>query len=65
MGHFNKKIEAKVRELEGKKSLYSNAFYPRETFWQLYGKTTYRQLKARYDPTNKMKDLYEKCVLAK
>lgn len=64
-GYFNKKIEAKVRELGGKKSLYSNAFYTRKTFWQLYDETTYRRLKARYDPTNKMKDLYEKCVLAK
>ncbi len=64
-GYFNKKIEAKVRELGGKKSLYSNAFYSREVFWQLYDETTYRRLKARYDPTGKLKDLYEKCVLAK
>lgn len=64
-GYFNKKIEAKVRELEGKKSLYSNSFYSREEFWQLYDETTYRRLKARYDPTGKLNDLYEKCVLTK
>ncbi|MEY4704937.1 MAG: hypothetical protein RL042_1139 [Nitrospirota bacterium] len=64
-GYFNKKIEAKVRELEGKKSLYSNSFYSREEFWQLYDETTYRTLKARYDPTGKLNDLYEKCVLTK
>lgn len=64
-GYFNRKIEAKVRELEGKKSLYSNSFYSREEFWQLYDETTYRKLKARYDPTGKLNDLYEKCVLTK
>jgi FAD/FMN-containing dehydrogenase len=62
-GYFNKKIEAKVQELEGKKSLYSNSFYSREEFWQLYNEPIYRQLKARYDPTGRLKDLYEKCVL--
>ena len=64
-GYFNKKIEAKVRELGGKKSLYSNAFYSRETFWQLYDEAAYRRLKSRYDPAGRLKDLYEKCVLAK
>ena len=64
-GYFNKKIEAKVRELNGKKSLYSNSFYSREQFWQLYHEPTYRRLKARYDPTGKLNDLYEKCVLMK
>ena len=64
-GYFNRKIESKVRELGGKKSLYSNSFYSREAFWQLYDEQTYRQLKSRYDPTGKLTDLYEKCVLAK
>ena len=62
-GYFDKKVEAKVRELQGKKSLYSNAYYSREEFWQLYNEPAYRALKARYDPTAKLKDLYEKCVL--
>lgn len=64
-GYFNRQVEAKVRELDGKKSLYSNSFYSREEFWQLYDETSYRRLKARYDPTGKLKDLYEKCVLTK
>lgn len=62
-GYFDKKVEAKVRELQGKKSLYSNAYYSRDEFWQLYNEPAYRALKARYDPTAKLKDLYEKCVL--
>ena len=64
-GHFNRKVEAQVRELHGKKSLYSNSFYSREEFWQLYDERAYRTLKTRYDPTAKLKDLYEKCVLKK
>jgi FAD/FMN-containing dehydrogenase len=62
-GYFDRKVEAKVRDLQGKKSLYSNAYYSREDFWQLYNEPAYRALKARYDPTAKLKDLYEKCVL--
>ena len=62
-GYFNRAIEAKVRELDGKKSLYSNSFYSREEFWRLYNESAYRALKARYDPTGRLKDLYEKCVL--
>lgn len=62
-GYFNRKVEAKVRELHGKKSLYSDSFYSREEFWKLYDEPTYRRLKARYDPMRKLKDLYDKCVL--
>ena len=64
-GYFNRKVEAKVRKLGGKKSLYSNSFYSHEEFWQLYDETAYRGLKARYDPTGRQKDLFEKCVLTK
>lgn len=64
-GYFNRKIEAKVQELGGRKSLYSNSFYSRETFWQLYDETGYRRLKAQYDPEGKLQDLYEKCILGK
>jgi hypothetical protein len=31
-------------------------------FWQLHNEPAYRALKARYDPTGSLKDLYEKCV---
>jgi FAD/FMN-containing dehydrogenase len=62
-GYFNRKVEDKVRELDGKKSLYSTSFYSRDEFWQLYDERTYRRLKTQYDPMGKLKDLYEKCVL--
>ena len=33
-GHFNKKIEGKALALQGKKGLYSTAYYDEETFWE-------------------------------
>ena len=62
-GYFNRKIEARVRELGGVKSLYSDAYYDEDEFWELYDGATYRQLKQKYDPEDRLKDLYQKCVL--
>ncbi|HLS87213.1 MAG TPA: FAD-binding oxidoreductase [Burkholderiales bacterium] len=62
-GHFNRLIERKVTELGGIKSLYSDSFFPEEEFHRLYGGDTYRDLKARYDPTGTFPGLYAKCVL--
>jgi FAD/FMN-containing dehydrogenase len=62
-GHYNRKIERKVAELGGVKSLYSDSYYPEEEFWRLYNKPAYDALKARYDPQGRFKNLYEKCVL--
>ena len=64
-GYFNKAIEAKVRKLDGQKSLYSTSFYSREEFGQLYNERGYRQLKVRYDSAGKLNSLYEKCILKK
>jgi FAD/FMN-containing dehydrogenase len=62
-GHYNRKIERKVAELGGVKSLYSDSYYPEEEFWRLYNKPAYDALKARYDPKGRFRNLYEKCVL--
>ena len=62
-GHFNRLIEEKAAELGGIKSLYSESFYPREEFSEIFGGDEYQALKAKYDPDNKLKDLYQKCVL--
>ncbi len=61
-GYYNKLIEKKVEELHGKKSLYSDVYYSKEKFWQLYNKKAYDQLKRKYDPQRRLKDLYEKVV---
>jgi FAD/FMN-containing dehydrogenase len=62
-GHYNRKIERKVAEMGGVKSLYSDSYYPEDEFWRLYDKAAYDALKARYDPKARFKNLYEKCVL--
>ena len=61
-GHYNRLLEAKVEALGGRKSLYSDSFYSREQFWELYNKPAYDKLKDRYDPGRRFKDLYDKCV---
>ena len=61
-GVVNRQIEAMVTSLEGRKSLYSTAFYDRDTFWSIYGGTTYQALKNRYDPRGRLLGLYEKVV---
>ena len=61
-GQTNRMIERKVGELEGHKSLYSDAYYSPEEFDELYGGETYRAVKRRYDPDSRLLDLYAKAV---
>ena len=61
-GETNRPIERKVSELDGHKSLYSDAFYSREEFDELYGGEAYRAVKQRYDPDSRLLDLYAKAV---
>jgi FAD/FMN-containing dehydrogenase len=59
---MNRAIEAKVAELDGHKSLYSEAFYDRETFDQLYDGANLAAVKDRYDPDHRLSTLYDKAV---
>ncbi|KWX22644.1 FAD-linked oxidase [Mycolicibacterium wolinskyi] len=61
-GYTNRRIERKVDELEGHKSLYSDAFYSREQFDDLYGGEAYKTVKKMYDPDSRLLDLYSKAV---
>ncbi|KRE22480.1 FAD-binding oxidoreductase [Agromyces sp. Soil535] len=61
-GETNRLIERKVGELDGHKSLYSEAYYSREEFDERYGGETYRAAKQRYDPDSRLLDLYAKAV---
>ena len=61
-GYYNRKIEEKALELEGKKGLYSTAYYDEETFWKIYNRDRYLELKRKYDPDGVFQDLYAKCV---
>jgi FAD/FMN-containing dehydrogenase len=64
-GETNRLIERKVSELEGHKSLYSDAFYSPEEFDALYGGKAYRTAKLTYDPDSRLIDLYAKAVQRK
>jgi FAD/FMN-containing dehydrogenase len=58
----NRAIEAKVSELDGHKSLYSDSFYDRETFDALYDGRNLAAVKQRYDPDDRLISLYDKAV---
>ncbi|TXG92342.1 FAD-binding oxidoreductase [Rhodococcus rhodnii] len=65
-GAANIRIEERVAELDGHKSLYSDAFYTREDFERLYyGGDRYEELKRRYDPDSRLLDLFSKAVRRK
>ncbi len=61
-GDVNRAVEAKVTELGGHKSLYSDAYYDRETFDRLYNVAGQRDVKQTYDPQDRLTGLYEKAV---
>ncbi len=51
-----------MSDLAGHKSLYSDAYYSREEFDELYGGDAYRVAKRQYDPDSRLLDLYAKAV---
>jgi FAD/FMN-containing dehydrogenase len=58
----NRAIEHQVDAVGGHKSLYSDSFYSRENFDARYGGEHYAALKQRYDPDQRLLDLYAKAV---
>jgi FAD/FMN-containing dehydrogenase len=58
----NRAIEAKVHELDGHKSLYSDAYYDQETFDELYNGAHLARVKQRYDASDRLTNLYDKAV---
>ncbi len=61
-GEANRRIERRVDELDGHKSLYSDSYYSPEEFDRLYGGDAYRAAKRRYDPDSRLLHLYAKAV---
>ncbi|NUR07363.1 MAG: FAD-binding oxidoreductase [Nocardioidaceae bacterium] len=61
-GDKNRAVEAKVTELGGHKSLYSDAYYDRETFERLYDVANLDRVRERTDPANRLTGLYQKAV---
>lgn len=64
-GAVNRRIEETVTALDGRKSLYSTAFYDEDTFWSIYGGDEYARLKKEYDAEGRLRGLYEKVVKGK
>jgi len=61
-GPLNRAIEARVHELDGHKSLYSESFYDQATFDALYDGANLAAVKKRYDPDDRLITLYDKAV---
>ncbi len=61
-GPRNRAIEQQVTGLGGHKSLYSEAFYDRDTFDRLYDGANLASVKGHYDPDGRLTDLYDKVV---
>jgi len=61
-GPLNRAIEARVHELDGHKSLYSESFYDRATFDALYDGANLAAVKKRYDHEDRLITLYDKAV---
>ncbi|MEO5711209.1 MAG: FAD-binding oxidoreductase [Nocardioidaceae bacterium] len=61
-GDKNRAVEAEVTRLGGHKSLYSDAYYDRETFDRLYGVANQARVKQQTDPDTRLTGLYEKAV---
>jgi FAD/FMN-containing dehydrogenase len=61
-GLVNRRIEEKVHELGGHKSLYSEAFYDPDTFADLYRTDVLDAVRAVHDPEERLSSLYEKAV---
>jgi FAD/FMN-containing dehydrogenase len=58
----NRAIEAKVHDLGGHKSLYSEAFYDHDSFDALYDGANLAAVKKRFDPDDRLTGLYDKVV---
>jgi FAD/FMN-containing dehydrogenase len=61
-GDRNRAIEAKVTELGGHKSLYSDAYYDEPDFDILYNTANLLEVKRSTDPDDRLTGLYDKAV---
>jgi len=57
---YHKLLEDRTYELGGLKTLISRNQYDRSTFWKIYNRELYDRVKARTDPKNLFRNLYDK-----
>jgi FAD/FMN-containing dehydrogenase len=60
--YHNRRIEEQLLAMGGIKCLYSDTFFSEDDFWSIYNRAAYEAVKARYDPQNTFRGLYEKVV---
>lgn len=58
-----KEMEERVFEWGGKKMLYSQNYYPKEKFWEIYSKKEYEILRKKYTENSPILDIEEKVLL--
>jgi FAD/FMN-containing dehydrogenase len=63
--YYNRLFDKKILSLGCLKMMYSHSTFTKKEFWGMYDEKSYAKLKKKYDPGNKYKDLYKKCVLKK
>lgn len=61
-GDLNRAIEQAVADHGGHKSLYSDAYYDRDTFDALYNGSHLVEIRKKYDPDERLTGLYDKAV---
>ncbi|MBE7187590.1 FAD-binding oxidoreductase [Jatrophihabitans endophyticus] len=61
-GDVNRSIEGAVARMDGHKSLYSDVYYDRATFDDLYGGVELKAVRERYDPQGRLTGMFEKVV---
>lgn len=58
--YWNRLVEQKTFATGGIKSLYSDVTYTENEFWKNSDQAAYKVVKQKYDPSNKLGDLYKK-----
>uniref|UniRef100_A0A7S4SXR8 Delta(24)-sterol reductase n=2 Tax=Alexandrium monilatum TaxID=311494 RepID=A0A7S4SXR8_9DINO len=63
-GRINRALEALCAKMDGKKTLYSAAYFTEEEFHAQYNGDLYRKIKAQYDPHGRIRGWYERLMRA-
>lgn len=62
--NYYRKLEEKLQELNGVKTLISYNYYREDEFWQIFNRPNFEAVKAITDPNNIFRNLYEKTCRA-
>ncbi len=60
---LNRKIERKVKELSGRKTLYAHTYYTEDEFWSIYNEKSYNEIRSKFYADIVFPDIYSKVVV--